>query len=98
MLVIDISVNREVMVSSIGAQRISHTESRPGDDDLCRYKVGRVFEGKIRRPVGEVLHRYGDGAEVLAKLAIEKVVRDSDMSALEESNFEILAKFYADNI
>jgi len=94
MLVVTISINGRTVVSRIGARRISHLDERPSDDSVCKYEVGRIFDGRIKRPIGTVEHVYGDGAEVLAKLAVEKVVDDGDLSALEETNFEMLEKIY----
>jgi hypothetical protein len=88
MLVIDISVSREHIVTSIGAQRTSPM-SVSSDDTVCTYKVGRVFDGKIKRPLGSVEHRYGDGAEALAEKAIA-IVRNHKSTAQQEESYERL--------
>ncbi len=89
MLVIDISTNRENHIVSIGAIRINPTKCNVADDVLCTYEVGRIYEGKIPRPVGEIEHIHGEGAEVLAAKAISKVT-DSGGSTLEEDNLQRL--------
>jgi hypothetical protein len=84
MLVIDISVNRQHYITSIGAQRIKPLKDVT-DDTVCTYNVGRVFDGKIKRSLGEVKHRYGDGAEALAEKAIGIVKNHHSTSAQEEA-------------
>ncbi len=90
MLVIDISINRKHHVTSIGAVRIE-PKTDPENDTVCKYKVGRIYEGKIRRELGTVEHVYGDGAEELARKSIALVLR-SGVTAIEEDNLERLLK------
>jgi hypothetical protein len=92
MLVVDISINRKRHVSSVGATRISPVDNID-NDTICKYKVGRIFDGKIKRPIGEVEHRYGDGAEVLAFKILE-LVSLSGISAIEEENYERLLSIH----
>ena len=88
MLVIDISINRKHKISTIGAVRID-PKSEVGDSDLCTYEYGRVYDGKIKRPMGITTHIYGDGAEILAAKVLG-LVSESDITALHEHNLERL--------
>ncbi len=86
MLVIDISVNRKHFITSIGAQRIEPTTKGDiADDTICKYKVGRIFDGAIKRELGVIEHRYGDGAEALAEKSISLVKRHKSTSIQEEA-------------
>lgn len=89
MLVVDISINRETPVSSIGAIRISPENDIVDNDTICTYRIGRVYKGKIPRPFGTIKHRYGDGAEALAATIVSKM-KDAELSTIEEDNFERL--------
>ena len=89
MLVVDISINREKHVSTIGAVRISPDKDYVENDTICTYRIGRVYDNKIPRPFGTIEHRYGDGAESLAAKIVAKM-EDAELSAIEEDNFERL--------
>jgi len=92
MLVIDISINRERHITTVGVRRLSPNRDTVDGLEECTYEVGRVYEGKIKRPVGEITHIYGDGAEVLASKALTFIL-ETGGSALEEDNFERLLRF-----
>lgn len=90
MLVIDISINRKVNIVSMGAVRISPKDD-VDDDTICTYEVGRIFDGVIKRKLGEVKHRYGDRAEVLAEKVIG-FINSHSSSTEQEERYETLAK------
>ena len=89
MLVVDISINREHTIVSLGAQRISPDKGKIEEDTECTYQIGRLYKGRIKRPMGEIVHRYGDGAESLAGKAIATMLDDS-ITSLQEDNLERL--------
>jgi hypothetical protein len=89
-IVVDISINRVKHISSIGAVRIN-PKTDVDNNTICTYKVGRIYDGKIKREIGTVEHMYGDGAEVLAG-KIVAMVSSSPTSAFEEDNLERLLK------
>ncbi len=98
MLVIDISINRKHIVTTIGAQRVKpRSKGLIEDDTMCTYKVGRVFEGKIKRELGRIEHRYGDGAEALAEKAIS-LVRHHNSTAAQEEAYERLTMLASDDM
>ena len=88
MLIVDISFNRTRHISSIGAEKI-RAEKNNENDTICTYRVGRVYDGKIKREIGMLKHRFEDGDEVLAGKIIDMATSFS-MSALEEDNLERL--------
>jgi hypothetical protein len=96
MLVIDISINRKIPITSIGARRIS-PKGDVDDDEICEYEVGRIFDGRIKRPLGKLKHRYGDGAEALAEKAIGIVKNHSSTSEQEEA-YEKLIKLASNDM
>ena len=96
MLVIDISINRRTVVSSIGAVRMS-PEGDVDEDTICEYYIGRIFDGKIKRPIGIIQHRYGDGAEVLAEKVLS-VSNNHIMTSSEESRLESLIQIAKDEM
>lgn len=92
MLVIDISINRERHIATVGAVRVKPSKGKVDNDTMCTYSVGRVYEGVIKREAGQVEHLYGDGAEELALKAIE-CINNSDLTTIEEDNLERLLAF-----
>ncbi len=82
MLKIDISINGAHLISSIEVRRIAPNKP-PVDDDICTYTVGRIFDNEVRTSLGEVEHRYGDGAEALAAKAI-LLISQHELSAIKE--------------
>lgn len=82
MLVIQISLDGEEVLSTIGVRRL-YPRGKPNDYDECVYSVGRIFHGKIHNEIGRITHKYGDGAEVLASLALS-VVANHELSSIEE--------------
>lgn len=95
MLVVDISLNRGRIVSSIGAVR-TNPKGRVDDDTLCTYEVGRIYKGKIPRPAGTIEHLYGDKAEVLAAKALA-LIAEHNVSATEEDNYDRLIHIVNDD-
>jgi len=89
MLIIDITINRIKLVSSIGATRIHPDEV--DENTICTYSVGRVFDGRIFREMAKVKHRYGDGAEELARKMLNVATEDSIDHHTDEAAY-ILSK------
>ncbi len=75
MLVIDISVNREVRVEEIGIVRV---EGGTEPDDMNKYEFGFVEDGRLTGILGSTRHRYGDsGLKLSAKVL--GILNDQDM-------------------
>ena len=88
MLVIDITASRNHRISTVGVVR-TYPLGDVEDTQMCVYEFGRVYKGKIKRPMGEIEHVYGDGAEKLAARVMIEVSK-SDISAIHEQNYERL--------
>jgi hypothetical protein len=72
-LVIRISINNDPTLELIVARRVAG-ESEPDSENL--YAVHRFDVSRSGQQVGEqrtIVHRYGDGAAVLARKALEAV-------------------------
>lgn len=59
MLVIDISINREARVESIGAVRIKPKERRPHMGEMCTYYYGPINEAGRVDEIGKTEFPYG---------------------------------------
>ena len=95
MLVIDISINGRKEIVRIGAVRIF--PSNVDEDTICTYEVGRIYDGRIKRPLGTLEHRYGDMAEVLAEKALSLVNKSSTTSS-QEDVLELVERLAVNNI
>jgi len=76
MLVIDISINREVRVEEIGIVRI---EGGTNPDDMNKYEFGFVENGRLSAVLGTTRHRYGDSGLMLSAKVLS-ILNDQDMS------------------
>jgi len=76
MLVIDISVNRNIEVEEIGIVRV---EGGTKPDDMNKYEFGFINNGRIEQILGSTRHRYGDsGLKLSAKVL--GILNDQDLS------------------
>ena len=69
MLMIDITINRDANVTSLGAVRIEPKEIVDADT-VSTYQVGYIFDGKVQIELGEIQHKYSDGALFLSNLVL----------------------------
>jgi hypothetical protein len=64
MLVIDISINRELRVDSVGAVRIKPKEGQPEIGQMCTYYYGPINEAGRVDEIGKTEFPYGSAVKL----------------------------------
>jgi len=63
MLVLDISINREAMLESIGAVRIK-PKGTPQEGEMCTYKYGHINDAGRIDEIGKTEFPYGSATKL----------------------------------